>query len=363
MRIEEIRAYGFDIFKYLTSAKHQLNNNKSNDGMKFTKNLDFILSNTKIFISIDDVSLLELFVMKSICNEVTLHGIKGKIPETITGTPPKILTDFVSLHDSIYDDSDIENIRDAFNMLPLKLIRTKATLSFTGSSVLNLIGITSVNSWDTIKDFNGLIEKNFLDTFKNKITSLCDSIDILSQYGIECRFFKNIPNGQIISLSYISTNENYFSFYLDDELSKLPSKEAAEKQQKNLVSVITDTKKNNNSLNYTYSLKTSFYTFMYFYLKGLVSAHSALQETAGSNLIILSDVVKSKYNVRIDDLVKEFKSVSSPSVWDVFQNIIAGQQIKYIITISDSTKIEPINEELRLINAFINSSISAIKKL
>ena len=361
MKIIEIKTHGLDIFNYIANAKHQLSNNKSNDGMRFTKNLDFILSNTRIFIHVADVSLLELFVMKSICSEVRFGGITVAIPETMGDKAPSVLSDFIDLHKTIYSDGDIELPFDTFNMLPLKLIRTNAVLSFAGSPVLNLLGISSIDSWDTVKDINELIEKNFLGTFKNKIVSLCDVVDILSQYAIENKFFRNIPNGQLVSLAYISTNDNYFSFYLDDELRKLPSKEAAEIQQKNLVSVVQDTK--NKDLHYTFALKTSFFTFMYFYLKGLVNAYSALQETAGSNMIVLSDVIKSKYNVRIDNIIKKFNSNPAPSIWDAFQNIIAGQQIKYIITVSDDTKIETMSEELRVIEAFVSSSIYAINKL
>lgn len=374
MNVTEVKTYGLDILDIATNAKMSGTENSNHNGVKFTKDLNFILSNIQVVMKVDAVTLFELMFLKDISSAINIASTYINNWKYLANEKcAEIVDGLIHLAKQMESDTDVtENYNDPYNLLPTYVILSDVILSFTGPTLINILGITNIEKWNTLSDdndaINKLIKNNFYDMVGNKYKGFFSSIDILSSFSCENKFYKNLTKSSNITLAYTSTDYGNFSFLLDDKLRKLPKEEALKIQKDSLNEFVRETPPE-ASVKYSFVIKSTFKTFISFYLAGVVTSYNPIQETLQNDTVVLGEIIRNKYQTRATELISQLKDMLTKiTVTPVLltEAMCSGQLMKYTVTIPEGYKIKPItntDEETKVLQSFIDMSIEAFNKM
>lgn len=326
-------------------------NNSINGNTKkdFGRRLPILLDHISIVLTIRDVSLLEAMMLKKFSNSDIIEYDDNKsesVPNKKYKDMPTYISELSALNERIQNDNDVKIKPDKI-IFPISEIKKTVVITFSGISVLNVIGsidnlptcIFKAANKDTYENF---IISYFLKEFYNFMDNQIQYVDLASDAALHSKYLNSIGSKDKIILSQINTSFGTIDFLDQNTFASNLSK-------------INSNKSNcNNDIYDLYELyyldsiyftcNTSLYTFFEIFLNSPIG--SVLEFTdfkiifsEKENYISYGDI--DKYNRRLVTLYKLVYNArtsiqTNETRIDKFNYMIAAQKIKYTIKVKFS---------------------------
>lgn len=361
--------------------------NQSNITNKFGRNLVNLLNRVNITLIINEVSLLEAFVIKRMSTKCTLLEVffddetlsldkNDKELELLHQSVRNLFT----LTSSINDDEDIIN-KLKLELLPVKCTRCKIISIFSGNNLCQLLSTQPENSLselikdttienllctnDGIEKMNNVIVHSFIQSFYNGFISLMNIVDLATDSFINTNYYDYVDNNSVI-LSHVNTPFGSINF----NGSHLMSIEDS----------IDFYKKESSTLNYelSYDDVTMFFeiccNFSTFLILSLKLPENVINNFEDLKILLYGDEIPSleelkKYSIRIRTTIESFKSIREDTVSnsdkyniEKFNYILGIENIKFTLRLSfdDINKIIPILDDYISDNTTLESNMILI---
>ena len=326
-------------------------NNSINGNTKkdFGRRLPILLDHISIVLTIRDVSLLEAMMLKKFSNSDIIEYDDNKsesVPNKKYKDMPMYISELSALNERIQNDNDVKIKPDKI-IFPISEIKKTVVITFSGISVLNVIGsidnlptcIFKAANKDTYENF---IISYFLKEFYNFMDNQIQYVDLASDAALHSKYLNSIGSKDKIILSQINTSFGTIDFLDQNTFASNLSKINSNKSNCN--NDIYDLYELDYLDSIYFTCNTSLYTFFEIFLNSPIG--SVLEFTdfkiifsEKENYISYSDI--DKYNRRLVTLYKllynaRTSTQTNETRIDKFNYMIAAQKIKYTIKVKFS---------------------------
>lgn len=326
-------------------------NNSINGNTKkdFGRRLPILLDHISIVLTIRDVSLLEAMMLKKFSNSDIIEYNDNKsesVPNKKYKDMPMYISELSALNERIQNDNDVKVKPDKI-IFPISEIKKTVVITFSGISVLNVIGsidnlptcIFKAANKDTYENF---IISYFLKEFYNFMDNQIQYVDLASDAALHSKYLNSIGSKDKIILSQINTSFGTIDFLDQNTFASNLSKINSNKSNCN--NDIYDLYELDYLDSIYFTCNTSLYTFFEIFLNSPIG--SVLEFTdfkiifsEKENYISYSDI--DKYNRRLVTLYKlvynaRTSTQTNETRIDKFNYMIAAQKIKYTIKVKFS---------------------------
>ena len=326
-------------------------NNSINGNTKkdFGRRLPILLDHISIVLTIRDVSLLEAMMLKKFSNSDIIEYDDNKsesVPNKKYKDMPTYISELSALNERIQNDNDVKIKPDKI-IFPISEIKKTVVITFSGISVLNVIGsidnlptcIFKAANKDTYENF---IISYFLKEFYNFMDNQIQYVDLASDAALHSKYLNSIGSKDKIILSQINTSFGTIDFLDQNTFASNLSKINSNKSNCN--NDIYDLYELDYLDSIYFTCNTSLYTFFEIFLNSPIG--SVLEFTdfkiifsEKENYISYSDI--DKYNRRLVTLYKlvynaRTSTQTNETRIDKFNYMIASQKIKYTIKVKFS---------------------------
>ena len=326
-------------------------NNSINGNTKkdFGRRLPILLDHISIVLTIRDVSLLEAMMLKKFSNSDIIEYDDNKsesVPNKKYKDMPMYISELSALNERIQNDNDVKVKPDKI-IFPISEIKKTVVITFSGISVLNVIGsidnlptcIFKAANKDTYENF---IISYFLKEFYNFMDNQIQYVDLASDAALHSKYLNSIGSKDKIILSQINTSFGTIDFLNQNTFASNLSKINSNKSNCN--NDIYDLYELDYLDSIYFTCNTSLYTFFEIFLNSPIG--SVLEFTdfkiifsEKENYISYSDI--DKYNRRLVTLYKllynaRTSTQTNDTRIDKFNYMIASQKIKYTIKVKFS---------------------------
>ena len=326
-------------------------NNSINGNTKkdFGRRLSILLDHVSIVLTIRDVSLLEAMMLKKFSNSDIIEYDDNKsesVPNKKYKDMPTYISELSALNERIQNDNDVKIKPDKI-IFPISEIKKTVVITFSGISVLNVIGsidnlptcIFKAANKDTYENF---IISYFLKEFYNFMDNQIQYVDLASDAALHSKYLNSIGSKDKIILSQINTSFGTIDFLEQNTFASNLSKINSNKSNCN--NDIYDLYELDYLDSIYFTCNTSLYTFFEIFLNSPIG--SVLEFTdfkiifsEKENYISYGDI--DKYNRRLVTLYKlvynaRTSTQTNETRIDKFNYMIAAQKIKYTIKVKFS---------------------------
>ena len=326
-------------------------NNSINGNTKkdFGRRLPILLDHISIVLTIRDVSLLEAMMLKKFSNSDIIEYDDNKsesVPNKKYKDMPTYISELSALNERIQNDNDVKIKPDKI-IFPISEIKKTVVITFSGISVLNVIGsidnlptcIFKAANKDTYENF---IISYFLKEFYNFMDNQIQYVDLTSDAALHSKYLNSIGSKDKIILSQINTSFGTIDFLDQNTFASNLSKINSNKSNCN--NDIYDLYEFDYLDSIYFTCNTSLYTFFEIFLNSPIG--SVLEFTdfkiifsEKENYISYGDI--DKYNRRLVTLYKlvynaRTSTQTNETRIDKFNYMIAAQKIKYTIKVKFS---------------------------
>lgn len=326
-------------------------NNSINGNTKkdFGRRLPILLDHISIVLTIRDVSLLEAMMLKKFSNSDIIEYDDNKsesVPNKKYKDMPTYISELSALNERIQNDNDVKIKPDKI-IFPISEIKKTVVITFSGISVLNVIGsidnlptcIFKAANKDTYENF---IISYFLKEFYNFMDNQIQYVDLASDAALHSKYLNSIGSKDKIILSQINTSFGTIDFLNQNTFASNLSKINSNKSNCN--NDIYDLYELDYLDSIYFTCNTSLYTFFEIFLNSPIG--SVLEFTdfkiifsEKENYISYGDI--DKYNRRLVTLYKlvynaRTSTQTNETRIDKFNYMIAAQKIKYTIKVKFS---------------------------
>ena len=326
-------------------------NNSINGNTKkdFGRRLPILLDHISIILTIRDVSLLEAMMLKKFSNSDIIEYNDNKsesVPNKKYKDMPMYISELSALNERIQNDNDVKVKPDKI-IFPISEIKRTVVITFSGISVLNVIGsidnlptcIFKAANKDTYENF---IISYFLKEFYNFMDNQIQYVDLASDAALHSKYLNSIGSKDKIILSQINTSFGTIDFLNQNTFASNLSKINSNKSNCN--NNIYDLYELDYLDSIYFTCNTSLYTFFEIFLNSPIG--SVLEFTdfkiifsEKENYISYDDI--DKYNRRLVTLYKlvynaRTSTQTNETRIDKFNYMIAAQKIKYTIKVKFS---------------------------
>lgn len=326
-------------------------NNSINGNTKkdFGRRLPILLDHISIVLTIRDVSLLEAMMLKKFSNSDIIEYDDNKsesVPNKKYKDMPMYISELSALNERIQNDNDVKIKPDKI-IFPISEIKKTVVITFSGISVLNVIGsidnlptcIFKAANKDTYENF---IISYFLKEFYNFMDNQIQYVDLASDATLHSKYLNSIGSKDKIILSQINTSFGTIDFLNQNTFASNISKINSNKSNCN--NNIYDLYELDYLDSIYFTCNTSLYTFFEIFLNSPIG--SVLEFTdfkiifsEKENYISYGDI--DKYNRRLVTLYKlvynaRTSTQTNETRIDKFNYMIAAQKIKYTIKVKFS---------------------------
>lgn len=326
-------------------------NNSINGNTKkdFGRRLPILLDHISIVLTIRDVSLLEAMMLKKFSNSDIIEYDDNKsesVPNKKYKDMPTYISELSALNERIQNDNDVKIKPDKI-IFPISEIKKTVVITFSGISVLNVIGsidnlptcIFKAANKDTYENF---IISYFLKEFYNFMDNQIQYVDLASDAALHSKYLNSIGSKDKIILSQINTSFGTINFLDQNTFASNLSKINSNKSNCN--NDIYDLYELDYLDSIYFTCNTSLYTFFEIFLNSPIG--SVLEFTdfkiifsEKENYISYGDI--DKYNRRLVTLYKlvynaRTSTQTNETRIDKFNYMIAAQKIKYTIKVKFS---------------------------
>ena len=326
-------------------------NNSINGNTKkdFGRRLPILLDHISIVLTIRDVSLLEAMMLKKFSNSDIIEYDDNKsesVPNKKYKDMPTYISELSALNERIQNDNDVKIKPDKI-IFPISEIKKTVVITFSGISVLNVIG--SIDNLPTCifkaanKDaYENFIISYFLKEFYNFMDNQIQYVDLASDAALHSKYLNSIGSKDKIILSQINTSFGTIDFLDQNTFASNLSKINSNKSNCN--NDIYDLYELDYLDSIYFTCNTSLYTFFEIFLNSPIG--SVLEFTdfkiifsEKENYISYGDI--DKYNRRLVTLYKlvynaRTSTQTNETRIDKFNYMIAAQKIKYTIKVKFS---------------------------
>ena len=331
--------------------------NTSNIAKDFGKNLSLLLSHIKISFFIDDISILEAYMLKRFCNgnyiDIETSVSDSNINKEKYPITHRSIQSLFLLNKSIDDDKDV-TVKPGVMLFPVKSIIKKCIATFEGQNILTIIGsltrspesfFMKVNSY--IQDSNNnrskddiiidLLIENFLKEFYSYMTYRIQYIDLLSDSTLEFMYLNHAKDDtkKFVSLSHVNTIYGTIPFVNVDT-----------DQYQKAIDIINVNKAKNpiedssikmNTTEIFFICNTSIYSFLEIFLTlpiGSILESTDIKSVYSSDQFIIPQEM-SKYQSRVTSIIEKIKGerekVKDTNNIDNYNLIQLNTKIQYTI--------------------------------
>lgn len=338
MRIKKVRISGFQRLHegYASSRKE----NRASYG----NNLFDYLNHCMIAIELDNLTAIETLYLKKITSSLNIldEEYGNFISEKEVDIHQKV-NGLLEIHDELVNDTDIDE-KDTYidNILPIGCKMFHVIAVFKGAKITTITGALIEDLFKDGKDFldiypgNMIIENKVAEKFYNSFYTFMSeqvtSLDIVTEFMTTKKFYNYADN--ICSLSYVNTPFGELTFFgntqdrMNSEIMNIRG------SMKTSPYVLGD------SILFNFTMKTSFSTFMMFYLStNYVADHENFKLVFLKENIVLGKPILDKYNARISNCIDYLASFKKglnddPSInLNKFNFIFNGTEIIYNLQI------------------------------
>ena len=325
---------------------NSINGNTKKD---FGRRLPILLDHISIVLTIRDVSLLEAMMLKKFSNSDIIEYDDNKsesVPNKKYKDMPMYISELSALNERIQNDNDVKIKPDKI-IFPISEIKKTVVITFSGISVLNVIGsidnlptcIFKAANKDTYENF---IISYFLKEFYNFMDNQIQYVDLASDAALHSKYLNSIGSKDKIILSQINTSFGTIDFLNQNTFASNLSKINSNKSNCN--NDIYDLYELDYLDSIYFTCNTSLYTFFEIFLNSPIG--SVLEFTdfkiifsEKENYISYGDI--DKYNRRLVTLYKlvynaRTSTQTNETRIDKFNYMIAAQKIKYTIKVKFS---------------------------
>ena len=325
---------------------NSINGNTKKD---FGRRLPILLDHISIVLTIRDVSLLEAMMLKRFSNSDIIEYNDNKsesVPNKKYKDMPMYISELSALNERIQNDNDVKIKPDKI-IFPISKIKKTVVITFSGISVLNVIGsidnlptcIFKAANKDTYENF---IISYFLKEFYNFMDNQIQYVDLASDAALHSKYLNSIGSKDKIILSQINTSFGTIDFLNQNTFASNLSKINSNKSNCN--NDIYDLYELDYLDSIYFTCNTSLYTFFEIFLNSPIG--SVLEFTdfkiifsEKENYISYGDI--DKYNRRLVTLYKlvynaRTSTQTNETRIDKFNYMIAAQKIKYTIKVKFS---------------------------
>ena len=326
-------------------------NNSINGNTKkdFGRRLPILLDHISIVLTIRDVSLLEAMMLKKFSNSDIIEYDDNKsesVPNKKYKDMPTYISELSALNERIQNDNDVKIKPDKI-IFPISEIKKTVVITFSGISVLNVIG--SIDNLPTCifkaankYTYENFIISYFLKEFYNFMDNQIQYVDLASDAALHSKYLNSIGSKDKIILSQINTSFGTIDFLDQNTFASNLSKINSNKSNCN--NDIYDLYELDYLDSIYFTCNTSLYTFFEIFLNSPIG--SVLEFTdfkiifsEKENYISYSDI--DKYNRRLVTLYKllynaRTSTQTNETRIDKFNYMIAAQKIKYTIKVKFS---------------------------
>ena len=325
---------------------NSINGNTKKD---FGRRLPILLDHISIVLTIRDVSLLEAMMLKKFSNSDIIEYDDNKsesVPNKKYKDMPTYISELSALNERIQNDNDVKIKPDKI-IFPISEIKKTVVITFSGISVLNVIGsidnlptcIFKAANKDTYENF---IISYFLKEFYNFMDNQIQYVDLASDAALHSKYLNSIGSKDKIILSQINTSFGTIDFLNQNTFASNLSKINSNKSNCN--NDIYDLYELDYLDSIYFTCNTSLYTFFEIFLNSPIG--SVLEFTdfkiifsEKENYISYGDI--DKYNRRLVTLYKlvynaRTSTQTNETRIDKFNYMIAAQKIKYTIKVKFS---------------------------
>ena len=317
-------------------------NNSINGNTKkdFGRRLPILLDHISIVLTIRDVSLLEAMMLKKFSNSDIIEYDDNKsesVPNKKYKDMPTYISELSALNERIQNDNDVKIKPDKI-IFPISEIKKTVVITFSGISVLNVIGsidnlptcIFKAANKDTYENF---IISYFLKEFYNFMDNQIQYVDLASDAALHSKYLNSIGSKDKIILSQINTSFGTIDFLDQNTFASNLSKINSNKSNCN--NDIYDLYELDYLDSIYFTCNTSLYTFFEIFLNSPIKIIFSEKE----NYISYGDI--DKYNRRLVTLYKlvynaRTSTQTNETRIDKFNYMIAAQKIKYTIKVKFS---------------------------
>lgn len=328
----------------------------------FGRRLPVLLDHISVVLNIRDVSLLEAMMLKKFSNSDIIE-----YTDTISEYKPNVkfknmdtyINELDMLNTRIKNDTDVKVKPDSL-IFPVYKVKKSLTLTFSGLSLLNIIGPidnlpTCIFKAITDGNYDTFIITYFLREFYNFMDNQLQYIDLASDSTLHNKYLNAIEKKDKIILSQINTNFGSIDFFdqknFGDSLSKIKSNR----------STISDDNYNLYELDYLDSIfftcNTSLYTFFEIFLNspiGSVLEYTDFKIIFSNNTDFVTYKDIETYNRRLVNLYKlihkeRTSSQTNDTRIDKFNYMILSQNINYTLKI----KFSDLDKFIKLMERYI----------
>ena len=327
--------------------------------MSFGIDIFSFLEHCSISITLDGITLMELFFLKQIASEI--------LPNTFDYTNENFKKDekvlpyidnLLAIHKEMQDDTDLSNVHpkalDA--ILPSGCFKFGLTAVFKGRNITSITGSNVINIFLDEGRFpetypgNTKVKNNigyyFYNNFYKYIASINTNFDLISDYMIHNTYYQYLDSG--CNLAHISSPYGGVSFFGNDALGlKLQMKEiqSSIKENKDVYGF--------RGIDLHLVANTDIQTFFEISMNipNIITDHENFNIVIAKNdHIMIEELIAKKYIVRLNELFEKVneckerirnpkgdksKELGKAKSFDinVYNYIIAGSPIKYSMRI------------------------------
>lgn len=320
----------------------------------FGRNLPLLLSHIKISFIVNDISILEAYMLKRFCNgnliDIETYMDDNKIDNNKYPVSRRSLQSIFLLNKNMNEDIDVD-IKPGVMLFPAKCIEKKCLITFQGQNILSIIGSIVrtpecffIKLANNIKQFpdkskediiNDLLVERFLKEFYTFMDQKLQYMDLLTDSTLDYLYLKHAKNDKntLISLSHIN------SIYGDIPFINV-NDETYTKSLSTIVENIDKVKLANKQIpmdttEIFFLCNTSIYTFMELFLYlpiGSILESTDIKITYFSDEFIIPQEM-TKYQSRISTIIEKMRderiSVGKDKNIDNYNLIPLNTKIQY----------------------------------
>ena len=170
-------------------------------GIKFFKQKDhYYFKTVKISYVLSGVSDLDIMIFKNLGANTTSSSYTVNLPKFSDEIP-----DISIIGEKVYNlYQNIEN-PDKDNLLPVSYKKRNCIVSFSGMSLINLLGINPMDTLKVNKDFtlptykvlSEILFKLLYDKFYTRMNSFLEETDLLADFSLQKQYYRYVNSKEV----------------------------------------------------------------------------------------------------------------------------------------------------------------------
>ena len=341
MKIKKVRVCGFD--KLHAGYKECIKENRAG----FGDGLFTFLNHQMISLELENITTIELFYLKKFCSQVkVIDSSYGNFVDKKDALDlNQKIGGLLEVHNTIIQDDDISkdtSVPD--NILPIGCRQYHVVTVFKGAKISAITGSLiqnlfkdEENHFENLYIGNMLLENRiaalFYNAFYSFISAEMTNMDIITEFVTDRSYYQYADTS--CSIAHVNSPFGELSLYGNDSAGLSKQIDVIKKSMETSPYELYD-------MTYlTFCLRTTFHTFMEFYLHSpYVVDHENLKLTFSVDEIFVDSDIKQKYQARIlnsFEYLNDFKKGLAKSTevnLQKFNYIFYGNPITFSVQIS-----------------------------